>query len=374
MVDVKLLVPETIYAVPGIEMNVYFQNIVTVINPRNYAFEVHCEKGHADEKRWHYTPSDGEEGEYKWSIRIHCDEGVAAEAVSHLIVSPRTAGMGKDISLLMVGASDLGSPVGPPLQIHRLMSGPFNPRFTMIGSTTCGYGSPSPGGVAHEGWGGWDWLGFCTAFGKPETYKGDGLHPDRAVAVNSRFLIEKDGRPVFDFQQYLDKYNHGAAPDFICIGLGINCIIGGTDENMEELMQNYIFPYQEQMIRAFRSAAPDTVIGVGIMCPPAGQDAFGTNYGCNFNWWQMRKNHDRYARALILRSAKDMLDYQLIPRYINLDTENNYPVATEPINADNPQTIIRQCNAYHPARAGYAQIGDVIYSWLKYNLASQDKK
>ena len=33
--DVRLLIPEKIYAVPGVETNIYFNNVVTVINPAN---------------------------------------------------------------------------------------------------------------------------------------------------------------------------------------------------------------------------------------------------------------------------------------------------------------------------------------------------
>ena len=63
--NVRLLVPEKIYAVPGIEMNVYFNNIVTVINPANYVFDVNCEKGRNDVKRWRFTPEKGDVGTYK---------------------------------------------------------------------------------------------------------------------------------------------------------------------------------------------------------------------------------------------------------------------------------------------------------------------
>ena len=36
----KLQLPKIIYAVPGIECNLYFENIFLTINPSNFAFEV----------------------------------------------------------------------------------------------------------------------------------------------------------------------------------------------------------------------------------------------------------------------------------------------------------------------------------------------
>ena len=58
MFDPKLLLPEIIYALPGFEINIYFQNIVTVINPDNYAFDVECAKGRCDQLRWRWIPDD----------------------------------------------------------------------------------------------------------------------------------------------------------------------------------------------------------------------------------------------------------------------------------------------------------------------------
>ena len=67
---VKLLLPKKIYASPGIECNIYFDNIVTVINPANYVFEVNCETGRNDAKRWRFTPRKEDAGTYKWSLRV----------------------------------------------------------------------------------------------------------------------------------------------------------------------------------------------------------------------------------------------------------------------------------------------------------------
>ena len=52
--DVKLLLPEKIYAVPGVECNIYFNNIVTVINPANYVFDVNWQLCDALTCQWIY--------------------------------------------------------------------------------------------------------------------------------------------------------------------------------------------------------------------------------------------------------------------------------------------------------------------------------
>ena len=80
MFDPKLLLPDKIYALAGFEINIYFQNIVTVINPANYAFDVECEKGRCDRERWRWTPSDEETGEHKLKVSVWSDEGLLAEA------------------------------------------------------------------------------------------------------------------------------------------------------------------------------------------------------------------------------------------------------------------------------------------------------
>ena len=98
--DVKLFIPEKIYAVPGVEMNVYFSNVVTVINPANYIFDVDCPKGSNGLKRWNYVPADNEVGSYPWRIRVIGSSGVVAEARSELVVVPRDAGKDKKIEVI----------------------------------------------------------------------------------------------------------------------------------------------------------------------------------------------------------------------------------------------------------------------------------
>ena len=64
---------------------------------------------------------------------------------------------------------------------------------------------------------------------------------------------------------------------------------------------------------------------------------------------------------------------RIIPTYLNLDCENNFPIINSPINAGNKRTLPRLNNGVHPSRDGYKQIGDTFYSWMKAMLAEQDK-
>ena len=63
----------------------------------------------------------------------------------------------------------------------------------------------------------------------------------------------------------------------------------------------------------------------------------------------------------------------LVPSNVNLDCENNYPVRREAVNGELVKGarnfIIRQSNGVHPAPAGYNQMGDTFYCWIKYQLS-----
>jgi hypothetical protein len=58
----KMMLPEVIYAAPGIESNIYFDYIIDSATPRAYAFEVKCERGTHGTKRWFWTPDKTDSG------------------------------------------------------------------------------------------------------------------------------------------------------------------------------------------------------------------------------------------------------------------------------------------------------------------------
>ena len=352
--DVRLLLPEKIYAVPGVEMNVYFNNIVTVINPNNYVFDVDCKKGRNDQKRWRFIPQKNDAGSYKWSIRVISDEGVVASGETQLVVLPFDAGSQKEITMLIVGASQTGAGHYPD-RMAELMKRPGNPKFTTVG--TKGRAGK------HEGYGGWRWESFLTRWGYSNSKEMDGMHPDRPVGFNSPFLFpDKDGKGKFDLQKYLDKNNNGKVPDVVSFQLGLNDFFGATDSTIAQITEKSLAG-MEKLIAEFRKLKPAPEIMIFQHIPGANQDAFGNNYQSNQTGWQYRKNLDYYNRAL-LKKGKE-LKLTVVPIYMNIDTENNFPLKSQPINEGNPVKIFRQNNGVHPTQAGYYQMGDTLYCYLK---------
>ncbi|MBQ9501128.1 MAG: hypothetical protein IJU70_03115 [Lentisphaeria bacterium] len=364
--DVRLLVPEKIYAVPGVEMNVYFNNIVTVINPANYVFDVDCEKGRNDLKRWRFTPKKEDVGAWKWKITVIGESGTVAEAESELVVVPEDAGKGRRFSLLIVVASQTRQGFYPN-RVAELMQRPGNPEFVSIG-TRIGARGKGPG--RHEGYGGWRWDSFLTRWGYAGDAKNDGMHPNRPLNFNSPFLFpDRNGKGVFDLKKYFEINNGGKAPDAVSFQLGLNDFFLATDETISGITKKST-DNMEKLIAKFRELDPAPAIFVFQHIPGAGQDGFGKSYASRRTGWQYRKNLDCYNRALLKKSKE--LKFNLVPVYINIDTENNYPTIREPVNEGNPALTVRQNNGVHPAKAGYDQMGDTLYCTLKAWLARRD--
>ena len=366
--SLKLQLPEKIYAAPGIETNVYFDNIVLTPDSDIYVFDVDCKKGRNDRKRWRFVPDAKDVGEYDWNIKVMDGSGTLAEGKTKLIVSPAAAGRGRSISILVVGDSLTAANVYP-IRLFELVSRPGgNPRMKMIGSTGPNR-QPQKNGVAHEGWGGWTWKTFLT---KTAPYAEKNPKP---WDVPSRFLVVRNGEGKLDFQAYLDKYNEGKAPDFITVQLGVNDIFGATDENVEKKIEDILLS-ADTLLAEFRRVAPNAKIGIGLVTPSArSQDAFGSNYACGQTRWQYRKNQHRLNEAYLKKFTNHPdKNISVIPTNINLDCENNFPVVSEPVNLGNTEKTTRQSNGVHPASAGYRQMGDTFYCWLKYQLNNSNTK
>ena len=368
---VRLVLPPTVYSVPGHEINMYFDNIILTPNIKNYLFDVDCKYGRQDADRWRFVPEPADVGSFPLSIKVFdCNDKLVAEASTTVHVSPPDAGDERNISIMLVGDSitdsrldDNGNYSVYPKTLFDLFKseGPAGVKFIGchrgLGLQSC------PDRPNHEGRAGWSWSAYCTILSAENTY---GLYRHA-----SPFLMLKKGKPTLDFKSYCDKYNEGNAPDYIAIMLGTNDVFDATDATIEACIDD-LFKYADMLIAEFKRVGPDTKAAIALIIPPAAsQDAFGSDYKCGQTRWQFRKNQHRVVERLIQKlDGEDKNNLFIIPVFLNIDCVNNFPKQEEPINSGNCGKIIRDCDALHPAFAGYKQIADSFYFWFKHEFTN----
>ena len=356
----RLQLPEKIYAVPGIECNIYFENIFLTLNHANFAFEVKCQKGSCFEKRWRYIPKASDVGTYDLLLNVYDDNGLVATASSKLVVTPADAGKGKKISLLLLGSSMVEMRHAFPTHLYNLFQQPGNPELKMIGENGPGWPDKIQN-IRHEGYGGWSFTQFTTAHRQ----------------INKKISYHRHrGNPFWnfktqtlDFNSYLKKNNEGKAPDFILTALGANDIFRCTDRTLDARLKE-IEKEVMTLITAIRKAAPEATIGIILpeQCSHS-QDAFGLNYACRQTRWQFKKNHFKY-RSMMENLVRRSGDPKLftVPCYTALDTINNVCKAKDYANGRNPVPVMRETNGLHPQNSGYHQLADSCYAWMKDQL------
>lgn len=362
----NIFLPQVIYAVPGVECNIYFKNIFLAVNHDNFVFDVSCKIGSQQLKKWFFTPQDKDANKsYPLTIKVFDqNENLVAQAQTVIKIAPADAGKGKKVSILMIGDSLTNATVYPA-QLHKLCQGQNNPALKMVGSHAGGGKKVLANGVAHEGYGGWKWQTFLTKY-NPNA-KGRYRY-----ASCSKFLFpQPDGKLVFDLEKYFAKYSNGKKPDVVTFQLGVNDVFWGNKDNIDKFCAD-ILANADKLIAEFRKVLPNAIFGIGFVTQGADQDAFGHNYRCGQTSWGYYRNSMRLNQAMQKHFAKyNDPKLVMIPVSVSLDTENNFPARKIAVNSQNTNEVMRQNNGVHPAAAGYRQMGDVYYAWLKYILSQK---
>jgi lysophospholipase L1-like esterase len=357
--NLHLLLPPEIAAVPGRELSIYFDNLILAPKALDrFMFDVDCAKGTQQEERYTWVPKPEETGVYPWALKIYdLDGNLVAEGSTKLHVFPADAGAAKPVTLLIMGDSLTNANVYPT-ELYDLCVGDANPKVTLLGTNNPNTARPE---VKHEGYGGWRAETFCTMWA-------DDIWSKEGRRTRSPFLFEKGGKP--DFKRYCDEQNGGKGPDVVTILLGCNDNFGAKDDNIEASIDTFE-KYMEVLIAQIHGVRPDTKIGVVSLMPPAAtQDAFGANYFCGQTRWQYRKNQHRVLeRSFAKFMNREAENVFFVPAYVGLDAVNNYPIAKGPANSRSDQQIGRLNNGVHPAGPGYKQLADSLYCWLKGMLA-----
>jgi CubicO group peptidase (beta-lactamase class C family) len=349
----QLTLPTVWYGAPGVPVSLYYDNVVLTEKPEDYRFEVSCDIGASEAKRWTVTPGDKDAGDHAMEVIVKDREGkVIDHARTVLRIAPRNAGAGRELKLLIVGDSLTAATIYPN-EIGRLLSLEGNPKWTMLSDNRPASAGP---GVAHEGYGGWTWAAFLTRQEpKPErTPDGKGWKKR-----SSPFLFPgKDGKPELDIPRYLKEVCGGQSPDVVTFLLGINDCFG-ANPNDPKLMDKTIdasLDNAEKLITAFRAASPKTVFAVGLTTPPnSREEGFEANYKGKYHRWGWKRIQHRLVQRMIERLGNREGDgIRLVPTELNLDPVDGFPVN----------------NGVHPNAVGYKEIGASFYAWLKVWMAT----
>jgi lysophospholipase L1-like esterase len=344
----QLTLPPAIYAVPGVPMSLYFDNIVLTEKPEEYRFEVKCDVGVSEARRWTITPEDKNVGNHPIEITVKDASGKALEsAKTTLRVAPRNAGAGRALRVLVVGDS-LTHATHYPNEMARLLGEAGNPKWTMLGTHKPANAKP---GVAHEGYGGWTWSSFLTKWDPLPA--GVTAGPLARKSTSPFLYADKDGKGKLDLPRYIKEECGGQPPDVVTFLLGINDCFGANPEDAAAMDKtiNAVLDNADKLLAAFHAAAPKAVLAVGLTTPPNSRESgFEANYKGKYHRWGWKRIQHRLVQRMMERLGNRQKDnVYLVPTELNIDPVDGFPTD----------------NGVHPNPVGYAQIGGSFYAWIK---------
>lgn len=358
---VRLALAKVIYAVSGVETNIYFDNVILTTNSANYVFDVRCEKGSLFADRWAYTPGAAEQGAFPLLLEVRDEANVVvARGQATILVTPGSAAAEVPATLLAVGDSLTEASVYTQ-RLLDLSDGPNGPVLRLIGSRGPG-NSPANGANHHEGYSGWSAEAFTTRSGplsRSGYFKGE--------ETGSPFVYIENGAKRLDFGKYSAQFNAGKAPDFVTFALGSNDIAYGTDDDIDAIVERML-AHLDELIKMVHGFDSSTRIGILLTIPPSSsQDGFWNYKGSQRETrWQFRRNQHRLIERMLARyGGREQEKLYLIPTYLDLDAAHNFVTRSSPWNAQTSAESSRVVDGIHPAAAGYRQMGDMIYAWVK---------
>lgn len=343
--ELQLTLPPFLYAIPDVEMSIYYDNIVLTEKPERYRFEFRCPLGTAEVRRWSVKPTDQDVGDHAVEVTVKDQVGKTLDSGRlTLHISPRRAGEGKMLRLLIVGDSLTHASLYPN-EIAKMLAGSGNPTFAMIGTHQP---AAALGDVRHEGYGGWRWADFLTKFDP----KSAGITAGPLARKSTSPFIFPDGaqKPVFDLPRYFLENSGKQSPDVVTFLLGINdCFAANPDAPDTKITE--VLSNAEKLIAEFRKSAPKALLAIGLTTPPnARQAAFKANYKDAYSRWGWKRIQHRLVQRMLEQfSGRETDNIHLVPTELNLDPIDGYPVN----------------NGVHPNPLGYAQIGHSFYAWMK---------
>lgn len=407
------VLPPKIYAVEGLECNVYFDNLF-LDDASDYGIDVDSPIGQQQNKRFTVVPTNKSVTPFIINVFDKKTWHKIEMKTAQLIVAPRSAGSGKVAKVMLIGDSLTNSGFISQTLLNHAEHDPL--KISLIGTR-----GKRPN--YHEGRGGWTVNAYtsggitnynftvssvsslpainstkygcdsavlkvqeenlsngagsliCSLVSGQIPSEGHGIlrkisgDGDENISFSS--IASTPANPFWrhgtlSFSEYLAEHSL-SIPDIVVIQLGTNDVFIYNDDTALMTAIDKDLTSLDTLIASIQDAGVSK-IGLMIVSPPASdQDAFGANYGCGQLRARVKRNYLLWAKQMISKyNNRESDGIYLVPSNVALDTVNNMvysPVA--PVNSRSNATMARQNNGVHPAISGYQQIGDALWAFIK---------
>ena len=422
--DVSISLPDTIYAVVGDTLQLFYRGIVKAVNPYNYDILVTCAKGNQYPRYFEFTPTLADVGSIPFKITIKDNnrnimtEILCTIKIVNVASSPSSA---KKIACFGDSLTAYGTWVA---EVYR--------RLTSTGGTPSAnsltnidfVGAKTKDGAGYFGVGGWTWKDYTTKGRNAYRFEVSGV---TSLSINAKYehngntftVIEVNvtggsgnilcsvdsltpapsasgtlsklsgngddsisfssysqdsANPLWDYENnkmtfipYANKYAGGNL-DIVYTLLSWNGLSAGMTD----------FSTILSMVKTFADTLhaefPDAKLRIMGLQVPSVNGGMGANYGATGTSYS-----DRYGMvvtALNMNQAyqdfANQDDYKSFVEFINIssqfDSEYNMPQAEATVNTRSSLTEQRGTNGVHPSDNGYMQIADVVYRNLMASL------
>jgi hypothetical protein len=367
---VQIQLPDKLYAVEGIEFNVYFKNILRAsVGLDQLQLDVVCSKPTAGasvvegqfDRFWRFTPVAADAGNVSWTLNVYYGGSLVATKACTLVIKAKTVGGGNTRKCLFIGDSTTidGRVIAEAQRVDADAALDSNFTINFVGSKTFSNSAQdSAGGTQSphcEAISGWSLNLFYTDAASPFVTNG-----------------------VFSANYYLTNNSITlAANDWVFVHLGINDTLSYTDDVNLTAKIAVMLTQLDGMITSFKAAQSSIRFGILTTMPATGQDGFGKNYSSGQTSWRFARNRGIWTENVLSHYDKRQAEsIYVFPYGASLDTDYNCTVLIGGGMTGNFQTITQNAlqpwltfqvtwNGVHPSCFGYWQEGQQVYVYLK---------
>ena len=416
--SVGIYLPDTIHAVVGDTLQIFFRSVVGCANIDAYDISAVSSKGKSYPRYWEYKATETGSFALTLNVRSSADKVIATKKVTIQVISS-IANPAAKVKTLCIGASATadGQWVGELNRRLTATSGdgtPANP--TGLGLSNIEFVGRKVGtstAVNLEATGGWKVTTYASKGERAIRFQVTGVDT-LSVGANYKvgsnlFVIQEvnvtegvgnirctlnssytapsasgvmtkssgtgdasityssyteetfspfwnDTTNKLDFKQYADKFCGGSI-DVMIWHCGVNDIFAGTPESIDSAIAAF-----RSILAQYNEDFPDGKVIISSVPVGSLNGGFAANYGASSNGNAMVFMHQAQVYA---KKLQDLCDEYAFATYAavleEFDAENGYPTKETIVNNRASKTELVGTNAVHPTTEGSYLVADAVY-------------